>query len=468
MVREINLFEDIVAGYTAINFINQLNQLGSGLPITVNINSGGGSLLEAFAIYDYLNSPSGKKYTIEGHVYGLAASAATPIAIACNALIGDNAYFMIHDAYMPERDMTTGEIVLVEDMNVKLAKIYSAKTGLEYGKVREMMKVETFMDSKAAVDLGFCKGYVKGLAIAAKSLQAITAWKGLVENKTFSGYPETAVANAQQALAWVEQHGLTVDALTIARAKQIANRLPLSPDSVTHISNCVEPTVSDEKPWENIDYVNWLLNGGVSAKAWANTQNKNVEIEIRENSIVEKLANKLNITNMNILDRIKALATGTVDVTNKMVDEKLYDGTPIVIETDETGVAKAGDKVTLADGKPVEDAPHLLSDGKTIVKTEGGIITAIEEKEADVAEDAEAKAGLELLATMLGELTSLVKEQNSRLDAVEAKVNIVNKAPKVEAKARTPQAPKDGKETPSVGGHAFLVKYGNRMGIPVH
>jgi len=155
-----------------------------------------------------------------------------------------------------------------------------------------------------------------------------------------------------------------------------------------------------------------------------------------------------------------------------MVDEKLYDGTPIVIETDDSGVAKVGDKVMLPDGVAVVDAPHLLSDGKTIVSTEGGIIVSIDEKAEDVSEsmeDMEAKTGIELLATMIGNLTKLVEQQNSRLEAVEAKANIVNRAPKIEAKAKTMEsAPnKDGKTT-KAGGHDFLVKLGNRKGIPVH
>jgi ATP-dependent protease ClpP protease subunit len=101
MERVINVMGDIGSDITSKMFIEQLQAYGYSLPITVNINSNGGSLVDAFSIYDYLQTPSGKNYKFEANIVGMAASAATVIALACNAKIGENSGFLIHDAYYP-------------------------------------------------------------------------------------------------------------------------------------------------------------------------------------------------------------------------------------------------------------------------------------------------------------------------------------------------------------------------------
>lgn len=426
MAYEINIFEDIVGGVTAKKFIAELSKVGVNEDIIVNINSDGGSLLEAFAIYDYLNSEQGQRYKIQGKIFGMAASAATIIAIACKAKIGGNSYFMIHDAYMPEKDPTTGEVVLLEDMNTKIANIYSKATGLSVDKVRQMMKAETYIDAYSAVEMKFCSGIIEGVqAIAAKANQNIHKWKALLDNRTYQGYPESAVLNAQKALAWIEQYGIEVNQLDIARAKQIAERKALSQDSVAHIASLQDVTIANEaEPWNDKQYLNLLLCGGISAKTWA-AKNTDTETDKLTDIIVNKL---LKHPSMSWIDKIKAMATGTVQA--KTMEAELADGTKVTIET--AGESPAIGDMVLVDGNPAPDAEHLLSDGMTIVVTEGGVITDIKEKEME----AEAKTGdVKDLAALLAEALT---EMNAKIDAIAAKVDgtPVAKAPKIEAKAK--------------------------------
>jgi ATP-dependent protease ClpP protease subunit len=465
MAYEINLFEDIVSGLTSKKFIAELNKAGVNEDIIVNINSDGGSLLEAFSIYDYLNSEQGQRYKISGKIFGMAASAATIIAIACKAKIGDNSYFMIHDAYMPEKDPNTGETVLLEDMNSKIANIYAKATGMGVEKIRQMMKAETFMDAASAVEMKFCTGVVEGLAIAAiaaKANKSIHDWKALLDNRTYEGYPESAVLNAQKALAWIEQYGIEVNQLDLARAKQIAERKALSADSITHIANIKEVAITNEaEPWKDTDYLNTLLAGGLSDKIWAN-KNTETETDKLTDSIVNKL---LKHPSMTWIDKIKAMATGT-NVQAKTVPAELSDGTKINIETvDEDGKIAVGDMVMLEDGSPAPDAEHLLSDGVTTVTTEGGVITAIGEKEpeASMDEKPDAKAGIEALAALIGELTVKVDDLSAKINGTP-----VAKAPQVAAKARTiDRAPQGGKAQPEKMSTAVnhFAKFAAKKGI---
>jgi hypothetical protein len=152
-------------------------------------------------------------------------------------------------------------------------------------------------------------------------------------------------------------------------------------------------------------------------------------------------------------------------VQAKTVPAELSDGTKINIETvDEDGKIAVGDMVMLEDGSPAPDAEHLLSDGVTTVTTEGGVITAIGEKESEP----EAKVtGVEELAALLGEALT---ELNAKIDAIEAKVNgtPIAKAPKVEAKApkfdRTPQSGKPQAEKMSTAVNHFA-KFAAKKGI---
>ncbi len=166
-------------GVNAKDFIEEVQSNGSK-NIELTINSGGGSVFEAFAIYDYLKTSN---LNVNVKIVGVAASAASVLALAGDTLptMTENSVIMIHNAWMPVismQGMNSDEIRdyqeelekdarLMDALNLKIAKIYSNATGLDLEKVQQMMSDETWIFSEEALELGFVSEVKEGKKIAA-------------------------------------------------------------------------------------------------------------------------------------------------------------------------------------------------------------------------------------------------------------------------------------------------------------
>lgn len=85
---------DLFGGIPARQVIDDLKALGEAPDLSVRINSPGGDVFEAIAIYNALARFPGR---VTVHVDGVAASAATLVAMAGNrTLVAENAMFMVH------------------------------------------------------------------------------------------------------------------------------------------------------------------------------------------------------------------------------------------------------------------------------------------------------------------------------------------------------------------------------------
>ncbi len=125
--------------------------------ITVWINSPGGDVFAAASIYNMLIDYAGK---VTVKIDGLAASAASVIAMA-----GDTIYMspvsmlMIHNpatiAMGEKRDMEKA-IDMLNEIKESIINAYASKTGLSRSKLSKLMDDETWMDSRKALELGFC------------------------------------------------------------------------------------------------------------------------------------------------------------------------------------------------------------------------------------------------------------------------------------------------------------------------
>ena len=121
------------------------------------INSPGGSVDNALAIKHFLETLS-----IPPHISitGLAASAATIITCAKNAQVTmqEGSLMMIHEPWTQVAG-SKDDLKKVADILDKriegMANIYASKTKLETSKLIKMMKDETWMTAKEALDFGF-------------------------------------------------------------------------------------------------------------------------------------------------------------------------------------------------------------------------------------------------------------------------------------------------------------------------
>ncbi|MDR1875729.1 MAG: Clp protease ClpP [Synergistaceae bacterium] len=180
---EIMLFDDIGQwwGKSAKDFVKEIKDLGDITKITLRINSGGGDVFEAQAMYSYLRTHRAHKTV---RIDGLAASAASVLAMAGDKIImPSNALMMIHNpstvvwGEAEEMRKVAGFLDKVRDA---ISAVYRAKTGLSEEKIRSMMDDETWMDADEALSLGFCDETDEAIEIAAcaRSLtEGDIAWK---------------------------------------------------------------------------------------------------------------------------------------------------------------------------------------------------------------------------------------------------------------------------------------------------
>lgn len=132
----------------------------NGKNITLRINSPGGDVFEAQAIYNLLKAYKGK---ISAHIDGICASAATLVACAAEKItMPANSLFMIHNPSCYLMDgYEAGDLRKTADMldSVKdcILNVYLSKTKgkLDENAIRQMMDEETWMTSEEALKNGF-------------------------------------------------------------------------------------------------------------------------------------------------------------------------------------------------------------------------------------------------------------------------------------------------------------------------
>jgi ATP-dependent Clp protease protease subunit len=128
--------------------------------IHVYINSGGGSVIEGWAIYDKIKT-SGKKITTIGE--GMVGSIATIIFMAGDyRKLHENSRFFIHNPYWQPDSPTPMEaddlITLGESLQAEQKKIldfYSIQTGKAIEELEPLMQKATDLTSTQAIELGF-------------------------------------------------------------------------------------------------------------------------------------------------------------------------------------------------------------------------------------------------------------------------------------------------------------------------
>lgn len=124
--------------------------------ITLNIASNGGDVFAASEIYTMLKD---SKKSIVVNVQGLAASAASVIAMAGNTVrMSPTSQMMIHKALVStvgNSDDLEHESGVLNSIDESIAAAYELKTGLSQTDILQMMSNETWMNAKVAVDKGF-------------------------------------------------------------------------------------------------------------------------------------------------------------------------------------------------------------------------------------------------------------------------------------------------------------------------
>ncbi|WP_217810159.1 head maturation protease, ClpP-related [Salibaculum griseiflavum] len=166
---EVLIYDEIGAyGVSAKGFLAELGALPDGVPIDLRLNSPGGSVFDAVAIFNALQRHDGK---ITVWIDGIAASAASYIAMAGDEIVmPENAFLMIHDPsglVMGTAEDMRSTAEALDKVKVSLIQGYAGKSGKTDDDIATLMADETWLDAQDALDLGFIDRLAEPVKLAA-------------------------------------------------------------------------------------------------------------------------------------------------------------------------------------------------------------------------------------------------------------------------------------------------------------
>jgi len=143
---------------TCPSMIRSFLKEANGEDVQFNINSNGGDLYSGVNIHDMIKGYNGN---VEIRVSGLAASAASIIAMAGRCLMSPASMLMIHNTACQDYGNKRDKTKMASDLGIHdkaIAAVYSAKTGIEVSEILRMMDKETYLDAQTALEQGFIDG----------------------------------------------------------------------------------------------------------------------------------------------------------------------------------------------------------------------------------------------------------------------------------------------------------------------
>lgn len=175
---KIDIYGDIVSeGWryyedetSAVSFRNALSELGEVEELEIHINSGGGDVFEAVAIFNMIKRHKAK---VDVYIDGLAASAASVIAMAADSIhMPANSMLMIHNAWSG----FVGNHHELRDFADKLEKINDTAVKQSYidknpeinvEELTRLMDQETWLSADEAFEMGLVDEVVSAVQVAA-------------------------------------------------------------------------------------------------------------------------------------------------------------------------------------------------------------------------------------------------------------------------------------------------------------
>lgn len=157
------------SGVTDKSVRDELKAMKAGDPLSVRINSPGGSVSHAVAIKTMIEQWKGP---VSIQIDGLAASAASFIAMARNAsevTVADGSLFMIHNPWtgvIGDAKTIRKEADVLDKLGGDLAKAYADRTGIDAAQLAQMMDDETWLTADEAVAMKFVTAKVETAAAA--------------------------------------------------------------------------------------------------------------------------------------------------------------------------------------------------------------------------------------------------------------------------------------------------------------
>lgn len=188
-------------GVAPESFVKAVYGVDKQATINLRINSPGGSVFAARSMEQALRDHKGKVIV---HIDGLAASAATFIAMAGDEIImSKGALFMVHNAWTGmwgNANDLRKEAELLDKIDGTLADTYADKTGKSVEQVAAWMDKETWFTAAEALEAGFATSIAESEAKA--GIWNLSAYSNAPKTErepapTPDPEPETAYASAE-------------------------------------------------------------------------------------------------------------------------------------------------------------------------------------------------------------------------------------------------------------------------------
>jgi ATP-dependent Clp endopeptidase proteolytic subunit ClpP len=166
---EVLIYDEIGAyGVTAKGFLAELGALPNDAALDLRLNSPGGSVFDAVAIFNALKRHAGE---VTVWIDGIAASAASYIAMAGDTVVmPQNAFLMIHDPsglVMGTAEDMRSTAEALDKVKGSLIQGYAAKSGKPDDEIAALMAAETWLDAQDALALGLIDRIAEPVKLAA-------------------------------------------------------------------------------------------------------------------------------------------------------------------------------------------------------------------------------------------------------------------------------------------------------------
>ncbi|MFL9860820.1 Clp protease ClpP [Paraburkholderia madseniana] len=152
---------DTIGGWYGIAVQDVIKELKDAKgAVNLRINSPGGDAFDGRALATAIQQHG----NVTAHIDGLAASAATYVALAAKTVnIAEGAFMMVHNAWtiaVGNATELTDTIAMLQKIDASIASDYMAKTGKTLDEVKAWMDAETWFTAQEAKDVGLVDNVV--------------------------------------------------------------------------------------------------------------------------------------------------------------------------------------------------------------------------------------------------------------------------------------------------------------------
>ena len=363
--------------------------------ITVRINSPGGDAFAGVQIYNMLKD---RKDNVKIIVDGLAASAASVVAMAGDQIVmNTGSTMMIHKAstfaWGNEEDMM--DIVeMLQTVDSNLVSIYTARTGKTEEEIKELLAGDgTWFTADEAVEKGFADEATPGKSSVSEAIQNVLGFAKLVDNAAMQ-----PVMNLQTKLKNEAEEEKVEETDDGSDAPEATDEAPAESDK----EDAPAPTEPEEpKSTEESEEVEEEINTDIDK------EEEMSEIdETAAETVVTKAAPKQEVkdTTISKTEARKLIVTGLAAKFSK--DDKAFEEVNAKLST--TQVSNVIDGTTGAPLFAEEVLANDIRDQYTVVGRVGALVNRIDIEGAETFRQLVETAGNGFTPVALGE----VKDQD--------------------------------------------------------